>query len=1014
MNNVIKTTCLLILSIFVLALVSCVQENNTNEEITVFSGGETEYSIITAESACKDATELSAELARLSGASPAISTDTADEGAKEILIGLTNRGASSEIQNKLTEEASSITFSYVIAEVNGKIVILSETDVGYVYALDYIKEKYIADGKFTITEGTCDIQKVLWDDYYTSELYYERLLEEEENNKNNSDKPSVDIGTGEMITLEQAIKDYQNKIAAFSSTDFGTYTSSTFIKGNKYAAPSVYPEKGEHPRILFTENSIDEVRANIKSDESKIAYDKYIQLSNYPFDGKFKPLSGSESDNYDGDKAARIEAKAFRYAMTGEKIYGYEAIYAAKNAILTIDVKRSVSDYCRRYGHLMYIVSCVYDWCYDLLTDLDKEQLICGCVNILGYMQEVVSQSNLNNLVPTGQGSAYGHGAEDQLLVDYFAFAIACYDEAPEIYDLVAGRILEEHVPHQNYLAKSGTFWEGTMYGGCRGTATLMSNILFSKMTDGAFAPFTNLVECVTALTYLGRADGSAYRLGDSGENRTYGQYVWIGNNCFFAGNFYNNSYLKTVAYEYFGGLGRGGFMNSIAGLSCVQFLAVNDPSVSHEYDLSTAPLTYTSTYPYINLFAKSKNNGDDAFGVYMSMQAMFAPSHGHAEAGAFQLFYKGGLVVDTGSYSTVSWDGHHYNYYKQTIGTNSILVYNPAIAKEWETNPPAGNKTLIYSGGQIMIPSYTPKTLDELMVHDLLGQTQSLGTKSVEKDGELVYTYLGGDMTGAYDERTVDEVSRYMIAVATGDINCPYAFLTFDRITSDDADFHKSALVHVQVEPTETDSGFIIVSNTEGTSNGKLVLQNVGYDTEYTIIGGEGKQFWLPGLDENGNYSLEDGTNADAELSGFTEEQLKRCGWGRVEISPAKGTEQKTNHILTVMYVTDADNESANVKAKNLCTDTLSGTEIFGKAVFFPKNEKLLSSEASFTLDASADTCYVAGVKAGTWNILKDGQLIDTVTVGGGRIVDGTYTDGEHIITFAAGAGNYTLAPVN
>lgn len=55
---------------------------------------------------------------------------------------------------------------------------------------------------------------------------------------------------------------------------------------------------------------------------------------------------------------------------------------------------------------------------------------------------------------------------------------------------------------------------------------------------------------------------------------------------------------------------------------------------------------------------------------------------------------------------------------------------------------------------------------------------------------------YIGCALRSVYDEETVDEVTRYMLAVATDDAARPLVFVTFDRITSDDALFRKSALI--------------------------------------------------------------------------------------------------------------------------------------------------------------------------------------------------------------------------
>ena len=101
-------------------------------------------------------------------------------------------------------------------------------------------------------------------------------------------------------------------------------------------------------------------------------------------------------------------------------------------------------------------------------------------------------------------------------------------------------------------------------------------------------------------------------------------------------------------------------------------------------------------------------------------------------------------------------------------------------------------------------------------------------------------------------------------------------------------------------------------------------------------------------------------------------------------------------------MYVTDIENKSVPVKAIDLSTDTLAGTVIFEKAIFFPKNDKLLTAKASFTLTCNAE-CFIAGVAAGKWTICNGERLVATVET----------HKGENIIAFAAEAGGYTISPV-
>ena len=678
-----------------------------------------------------------------------------------------------------------------------------------------------------------------------------------------------------------------------------------------------------------------------------------------------------------------IEALAFRYAMTGEKLYGYEAIYAIKNAILTLDIPSgTLSDSTRAWGYLIYIAGCVYDWCYDLLTEEDKAQIVAGCVNLLGVNMEIVIHGDKANKAPTGQGAAYGHGSEAQLLRDWYTLAIACYDEYPEIYELVAGRLFDDYQKAQDYFNQSGAHWEGNGYGPYRMYFSLYANFLTSRMTDGKATLFSDdMHKVATNFTQYLRPDNQMLRIGDiwheRGKTYDFGELYKV---AFLAGNYYSDNHLKSISYSGFDSFTSFSYYNN--NISPIMHLAFNDVSVAHTWT-GELPLINVTTYPYSSITARSAYNDVNAFMVYMTMkEASPRTSHSHMDCGSFQIYYKGILASNSGKYST--WgDAHHLNYSMSTISKNSLIIYNPNLENYKNTVW----KNFIYTGGQSILSerstNYT--TFEGMMTSLTFIQCENLGSAGVEIDGEFVYCYLGGDMTNAYDAETVDEVTRYMLAVATGDSKCPLVFVTFDRITSDDASYRKSALIHMQEEPT-LDGDFVVITNTKGDNNGKLVVQSVAFDTEYTIIGGEGKEFWIN--DKIGNLST-DISNASTSIAEY--------GWGRLEISPS--APENTNHMLTVMYVTDADNNSSLKKAKDISTETLAGTLMFGKAMFFPKNDKLISTETSFALDSSAE-CYLTGIAAGNWEIYKNNVLVGSYEV----------AEGENILTFEAQAGNYTV----
>ncbi len=998
-----KSLIFLIISVFLL-LTSC-KTDKTADKTVIFSDGETNYSIVVEEGASDEVLELAQALYDLSGADPEICTDSSPETALEILIGGTSRDATTALLPEFKEKLTISALHFMIAETSGKLVIVSDSEVGYIYALEYIKENYLSDGTLAIPTGTREIKQVTWTDYYASDLYYDRLLAAADSDRFaalrellESEGSRYEDKGNSITTFDEAILACQRLNASFRTESFGDYDAAVFVDQNNFKAPSVSPTSDSHPRILFTENTIDEVRSNLTNSQNAAQYKKYLLLSNTVCDGMFGEIPATKEHNFNYDYGQIIEAKAFRFAMERDaekypnveddpaSLYGYEAIYAIKNAILTVNVPNSVGDGARLTGSLMYVAACVYDWCYELLTDDDKDQLIYGNVNLLGMTLEIVRYDGSTNKVPSSQDPAYGHGAEYQLLKDYLAFSIACYDEAPEIYDYCAGRVLSHYVDVQNYLAASGSHWNGTYYGPFREGATAWANILINKMTDGTVTPFTDIDEIAITQTYCYRPDGKLLLIGDVNDQdgRAY-DWSYDASFMFLTGNFYENSYLKSYGYMYSSGF--TSFYQGTGGLSPVEFLALNDPEVDYVYE-GTAPLTRTTTYPLSNIFAKSANDDKNAYYVYMTMPETFIWSHAHADCGSFQIYYNGSmLIADSGCYNRPWGSVHHMGYYMQTVSANSILVYNPNLAGTYNSY----RKNLTYSGGQSVASAvYFPYSLAELLAYaettPRYFQCNSLGKANVEVeiDGEQVYlySYIGGDMTMAYDQETVDEVSRYMLSVATGDEDCPYIFLTFDRITSDDASYKKTALIHTHTEPTIKDN-YAIVTN----GDGRLVVQTVGEKTTMTRVGGEGNEFVVNGINNPVTRTLK-GDNAE-------------YGWGRIELTPT--TPDKTNTILSVMYVTDSENNDL-IEAKSITATNLTGTEILGQAVLFSKTEKLLTTESSFTLTSGAD-CYIAGVSAGTWNIMNGDSLVETVTV----------EEGTNLITFTATeAGTYTIKPAN
>ena len=753
---------------------------------------------------------------------------------------------------------------------------------------------------------------------------------------------------------------YYRKLALdFNTSDFGKI----IIFGSDYGKPKVYPTNGQHPRVMVNESSLNKVRSAFDADANRNARNQVMALSQKVMTGKFISRVSSQKSNATRSVLMGIEAKAYRYLMTGEKLYGLQAIYTLKNAILTIDAEGMADPY-RDYGILMYISACVYDWCYDLLTPDDMEQIVAGVQNKLAKRMEI-------GCPPSKDGAISHHNLECQLLRSYLSFAIAVYDEYPSVYNYVAGRLFNEIKPAQDFMLQSGKHWEGSGYGPMRTYYLMWGQILMSSMTNGK----TDLIDsdalhrvCSSFTDFLfpGKLEGhSAFSLGDQCNSYLSDYYQMA----FFAGNYFKDASLKGLSEKMFTkdttNFDPG--TENFAWITSVTYLILNDTNLKSTEWWRGKSLVNMLSYPGSAVFARSSWTDPNAVAVFMNMNEYYSSSHSHMDCGSFQIYYKGILAADSGKYDGYG-SAHHYAYSMQTISSNSLLIYNHDKVKALSrlTHPYSGGQTLV-SDISRYICSYT---LDAAKKSKSMNQATVIGRSYKADNNTYRYSYLAGDMTKAYDAITVDEVTRHMISVMTDDAKCPMVFVTFDRVTADSADYKKTVLLHSKTKPEVTSDGYVIIKN----GGGKLVTQSLITDMKATVFGGNGAEYTV-----NGKVYKPNGYDASNPEY-------------RIELNPTKAN--KTDRMLTVMYVTDATNNASPVKAKEIDTDTLAGAVIFNRAILFAKEQGELAGTHSFSLSDNAE-CYVGGVKAGKWQITS-----------GGKTQFVTVAEGEGLLTFTAEAG--------
>ena len=202
---------------------------------------------------------------------------------------------------------------------------------------------------------------------------------------------------------------------------------------------------------------------------------------------------------------------------------------------------------------------------------------------------------------------------------------------------------------------------------------------------------------------------------------------------------------------------------------------------------------------------------------VLMKIGGKTAANHDHADAGSFQIYYKGMLAGDAGFYDTYDHNSNSNfkQYHQATIAHNSILIYSGTT-----------------SYGQRAGSTYSePTTLGKWS--DSTYKTAELLGVSYRYDlsGNPKYAYIAGDITPAYRSVSTTyakKVERRMLSVFnTRNPDAPLYFFVYDRVKTGSSSYQVAFLLQTAAEPT-IEGNTVTVNSGGRYTDGKLVLQNV------------------------------------------------------------------------------------------------------------------------------------------------------------------------------------------
>lgn len=744
-----------------------------------------------------------------------------------------------------------------------------------------------------------------------------------------------------------------------------------------YPLPPVVPKK-EHPRLFATKDKIPEIKKNLTHEQNIQVYNNLLEMASKDYDCKLD--QNNVSNNTNTNYLEYIEANAFLYLINGDRAAGDKAVKGIHSYLSTLNVAQG--DIASRDGAMaIFVAAYVYDWCHDIIPQNIKEEIIN-----LAFLNAGRGEFRW----PSVQMSAYNsdHGDEYGLMKNLFAFSIAIYDDYENPYNIVAGRLFAEYVPSRNAKYEKNIYnTQGDDYGmSVRGGADFFFRLMLDQL---GCADMLSQNQHEGAYTTIFRRLPNGWHPQDSDiysfPTGAYGVNVGT---LFIAANMFKDPYLKGELF--LADSGKGVASMNDRTISNALYLCLNDTSVG-TMPKEQLPLSiYTGDNSGIMMARTSWDMGFDsnALVVSMKMPEKHYLGHSHRDAGHFYVYFKGPLAIDSGIYQSepfVDQAGnvvtslgvsslHNRNYAQQTIGHNSMLIYDPEQKVVLNNGQEIAN-----TGGQ------TEPVTNAANLEQLTGDHLKMGEVIAKDMGDDMnkpdFTYLSGDITGAYGYRAKEYTRSFMFFNFFDEVY-PGALVVFDRVTASDPNFKKTWLLHSQNEPVVEDNR-TTVRYDEFEYNGRLINDTLlpkQDNAKITKIGGPGKEYLI------GDWNY---------MAIPTQTTRDESGKWRVEISPKAASEK--DYFLNVIQVGESSSDPQPLETELIDTEKFYGAKIKDRVAFFSKENKRQSG--SFVLNVPGKEneslkIAVADLSEGVWTVHKDGKLIakEYVTSGGTVL----YFDGE------------------
>ncbi|MDG0794949.1 stalk domain-containing protein [Cohnella ginsengisoli] len=736
-------------------------------------------------------------------------------------------------------------------------------------------------------------------------------------------------------------------LAADPTVVFQVNTSSSVVVAPKqsHMYDPIPQPPNERPRVLVNKSTLPALKARVTDAAFDDVWASINTKAQRNVDGNLPPRTGTAYTNVDPRTVEVMKANAVRYLIYGDEAAGQKAAKIAVNMANSVQYitdrsnSTTVFNVARDIGSLIFFESIAYDWCYDLMTE----------------EQRTAIRQALGTWVRTGLEYPYplderqkviiaGHANGEVHHSFKLAMGIALYDTNPEYYNDIADYLLNITMPGFNVFLDAEMPLEGQAYGDNRLKTIMMGNQLWKTI---GIEPLTEKVGlALDRLIYTRRPDGHIMTEGDD-FNTEYQQpwkrYVHGNITSMIAGSVYNN---PRAQYE---------FLKQNTSQDELYYLLFFNPDAPAQSVYDT-PLSRYFPAPYGSIVARTgwdEGRDSNAVVAVMNIGERTQSNHQHVDPGAFSLYYKGYLAIDSGMYSGVD------------PVTGKAMEYNSVHDLDYHKESTAHNVVQIGDATDLYVDRY-PKSVEQWNT-EAIYQRGKIISHAIGDDGMYPdYSYIKGELSAAYSTATPDHYTRSMAFLNFKDDEHPAAMLVYDNIDTPNAGTEKKWLLHTIGEPTVEGNRYTSVMTKQGY-DGKLVTDTLlpkSDELNVQKIGGPGHEFEVNGV------------NKAIKASTPTNIAALEAGEWRLELSDK--TPANRTQFLNAMQVMDASNGSVPQDVYYSETDDYAGARISDRVVFFAKGFDLTADHATVTFTGEANQTYkilVADLADGYWTAVKEGE---------------------------------------